>query len=85
MRTKSWLSLVLVAVLALGITMITACKKAEQPAPAAQQPAAEQPAPAAEQPTAAAEEPAEQTPPTEGTPAPEKSEAPQAPAGGGQK
>ena len=79
MRTKSLMSLVLVAVLALGITMITACKKAEQPAPAVQQP------PAAEQPTAAAEAPAEQTPAAEGTPAPEQSEAPQAPAEGAQK
>lgn len=80
MRTKSLMSLVLVAVLALGITMITACKKAEQPAPAVQQPA-----PAAEQPTAAAEAPAEQTPAAEGTPAPEQSEAPQTPAEGAQK
>ncbi len=80
MRTKSWMSLVLIAVLALGVTMITACQKAEQPAPAV-----EQPAPAAEQPSPAAEEPAEQTPAEEGTPAPEQSEAPQAPTEGAQQ
>ena len=55
MRVKNLMSLAMMAAMALGISLTTACQKAQKPAPA-KQPAAEQPAAPAEQP--AAEQPA---------------------------
>ena len=81
---SKYLNFVLIAVMALGMSFSVACKKAEQPAPAAEPAAAEQPAPAAEEAAPEATEEAAPEATNEATTEAKEGTAEETPAGGEQ-